>query len=111
MGLILLRVGYGRGGVVVVRRRPPVSGDALKELEDLTEAVEIQEVIRAWRGIVLRRRGVVGAAQGDGGMAAVGEHDNQVRIVSSAEADNLDALAAERMMGMGDGDESRRRLG
>ena len=85
--------------------------DAIEELEDLTEAVEIQEVIRPWREIALGRGEIVGAAQGDGGMPPVRESDDEIRIDSAAEPDDLDPLSAERMMGMGDGDESRRRLG
>jgi len=111
MGLILLRLGRGRWVVVVTRRRLTVSSDAIDELEDLTEAVEIQEVIRAWREIVIRRRSVVGAAQGDCGMPPVRETDDEVRIISAAKPDDLNPLATERMMGMGDRDESRRWLG
>ena len=44
-------------------------------------------------------------------MPPVGESDNELGIHSAPKADDLDLLAAERMMGMGDGDESRRRLG
>jgi hypothetical protein len=82
----------------------------IEELEDSTEAVEIQEMIgRRW-GIILRRREVIGAAQGDGGMPPVGESDDEIRIVSAAESDDLGPLTAERMMRVGNGDESRRRL-
>jgi hypothetical protein len=112
MGMILLRIGCGRRGVVVVsRRRPTISSHAIEELEDLTGAVEVQEVIRARQGIALRRGGVVGAAQGDGDMPSVREPDDEIRIVSATEADDLHSLATKRMMGMGDGDESRGRLG
>jgi len=45
--------------------------------------------------------GAVGAAHDEIGLGAG----------AAADADNLDALAAERMMRVGDGDESRRRLG
>ena len=41
-------------------------------------------------------------------MAAVGEDDDQVGIVAAAKANDLDPLPPERMMGMGDGDESQR---
>ena len=44
-------------------------------------------------------------------MPAVGESDDEIGIVSATEADDLDPLTAERMMRMGDSDESRRRLG
>ena len=41
-------------------------------------------------------------------MAAVGEHDDKVRIVPSANSNDLDTLAPKGMMWMGDGDKSRR---
>ena len=44
-------------------------------------------------------------------MPPVRESDDELRIRSTPKADDLDLLAAERMMRMGDGDESRRRLG
>jgi hypothetical protein len=84
---------------------------ALEELEDVTKAVEIEEVIRPRRGLTLGVVGIVGAAQGDGGMPPVRESDDEIRIDSPAEPDDLDPLPAERMMRMGDGDESRRRWG
>ena len=93
------------------RRHPAVSSDAIEESEDVTEAVEIQEVIGPWREIALGRGEIIGAAQGDGGMASVRETHDEIRIVSAAKPDDLDPLATKRMMGMGDGDESRRRLG
>jgi hypothetical protein len=110
--VILLRIGRVRGGVPALSRHPlAVSSDAIEELEDVTEAVEIQEVIRPWREIALGRGEIIGAAQGDGGMPSVRETDDEIRIVPAAKTDDLDPLAAKRMMGMGDGDESRRRLG
>jgi hypothetical protein len=92
-------------------RTPTVVSHALDELEDLTKAIEIEEVIRRRRGIALGWGSIVGAGQGDGGMPSVGESDDEIRINPSAESDDLDPLSAERMMRMGDGDESRRRLG
>ena len=112
MGMILPRIGRGRGDVVAVgRRRPTVWSHAIEEQEDLTEAVEIQEVFGPRRGINLGQGEIIGAAQGDGGMPAVGESDDEIGIVAATEADDLDPLIAERMMRMGDSDESRRRLG
>ena len=97
--------------MVVRRRRRPVCPEAIEHLEDLPEAVEIQEVNRPGWGISLRGREIIRAAQGDGGMPSVGESDDEVRIDSPTETNDLDALSAEGVMGMGDGDESRRRLG
>jgi hypothetical protein len=110
--VILARVERGRRGVGIrAGREPAVVSHALEELEDLTKAVEIEEVIRPRRGIALGWGGIVGAAQGDGGMSPVGESDDEIRINPPAGPDDLDPLSAERMMRMGDGDESRRRLG
>jgi hypothetical protein len=44
-------------------------------------------------------------------MVPVRESDDEIRIESSAELNDLDPLSTERVMRMGDGDESRRRLG
>jgi hypothetical protein len=80
-------------------------------LKDQTEAVEIQEVIRRRREVALVRREIVGTAQSDGGVPPVRETDDEIWINPPAEADELDALSAEGMMGMGDDDESRGRSG
>jgi hypothetical protein len=97
--------------VVVSRRRPTHSSDAIEHLEDLTEAVEIKEMIRPRWPLILRRSEIIRVAQGDGGMPPVGESDDELGIHSTPQADDLNLLAAERMMGMGDGDQSRRWLG
>jgi hypothetical protein len=86
-------------------------GQTIEQLDDLTQTIEVEKVLGSHSGRALQRRSVVGAAQGDGGMAAVGEHDNQVRIASSAKTNDLDPLPPKGMMRMGDGDESRRRWG
>jgi len=44
-------------------------------------------------------------------VAPVWEADDEIGISPSAQTNDLDALTAEGMMRMGDGDESRRRLG
>ena len=62
-------------------------------------------------GRALGRREVVGAAQGDGGVSSVRESDDEVGVEPPAQADDLDALTAEGVVRMGDGDESRRWLG
>ena len=111
MGMILARIARGRRCGVVVSRWPTLSSDAIEHLEDLTEAMEIEEVIGPSWQLILRRSEIIGVAQGNGGMPPVGESDDELRSRSPPQADDLDLLAAERMMGMGDGDQSRRRLG
>jgi hypothetical protein len=112
MGMILSRAGRVRGnGVDVAGRGASLARDAIEEQAGLAEPVEIQEVIRPRRGLDVGRGGPVRAAHGDGGMVPVRESDDEIGIEPSAELDDLDLLSTERVMGMGDGDESRRGLG
>jgi hypothetical protein len=84
---------------------------AVEESEDLTEAAEIQEVSRRREGTGLWRSEIIGAAQRNGGMPPVMESDDEIRINSPVEADDLDPLSAQGVMGVDDRDESRRRSG
>ena len=116
MGMILSRAGrVRRVEAGVTGRGASLARDAIEEEADLAEPVEIQEVLRPGRGLALALGlaggGVVGAAHGDGGMVPVRESDDEIRVEPSAELDDLDLLSAERVMRMGDGNESRRRLG
>jgi len=97
--------------VALAGRQPAVARDAIEELKGLTQAVEIEQVIRLERGIGCRRGEIIGAAQRDGGMPPIRESDDEVRVDSAAEPDDLDPLPAQGMVGMGDRGESRRRLG
>ena len=100
-----------RGGIAIGGRRGPALGDVIEELEDLTQAGEVEQVPGSRLGRVARCGRVVGAAQGDGSVAPVREPDDEIGISPSAQANDLDALTTEGVMRMGDGDESRRRLG
>ena len=110
--MILTRVGRGRRVVVALARHwPTVARDAIEELKDLAQAIEIQQVIRWEWGIGCGRGEIIRAAQRDGGMPPIREPDDEVRIASPAEPDDLDPLPAQGMVGMGDRGESRRRSG
>jgi hypothetical protein len=112
MGMILSGVGRARrGGVRVTGGGAILARDAVEEQADLTEPLEIQEVIRPGRGLALGRGGIVSAAHGDGGMVPVRESDDEIGVEPPADLDDLDLLSAERVTRMSDGDESRRRLG
>ena len=112
MGMILSRAGRVRGnGVDVAGRGASLARDAIEEQAGLAEPVKLEEVIRPGRGLVVGRGGIVRAAHGDGGMVPVRESDDEIGIEPSAELDDLDLLSTERVMGMGDGHESRRGLG
>ena len=82
-----------------------------EESEDLTQTLEIKQVLGCRAGRVLGWGSGVGAAQGDGSVSSVGEPDDEIGIMSATQTNDLDALTAEGVVWMGDGDESRRRLG
>ena len=94
-----------------IGRVATLAGDPIEEEAYLAKPVEIQEVLWRWWGFVLGRRAVVCAAHGNGGIMTVREPDDEIRIESPAELDDLDLVSAERVMRMGDGDESRKLLG
>jgi hypothetical protein len=80
-------------------------------LDDPTQAIEAEQMLRRYGGRNLRGSSIVGAAQGDGGVTPVRGYDNEVRIVPSANSDDLDALTTKGMMRMGNGHKSRSWLG
>jgi hypothetical protein len=83
----------------------------IEELDDGPKPLESQEVLgRRW-GWDGGGQAVVGAAQGNGGVAPVREPDDEVGVGPPAQANDLDALTAEGVMRVGNRDESRRRLG
>jgi hypothetical protein len=67
------------------------------------------------RGVVWRRSRrrarVVSRTHGECGVGPIREPHDEVRLRPLPDPDECDALAAERVMGMGDGHRFRRRLG
>jgi hypothetical protein len=100
-----------RGGRAIGRWRSTALGDLVEEPEDLTQTSEVEQVLGCRSGGVLEWGSEVGAAQGEGGVAAVGEPDNEIGIRSATLTNDLDTLPTEGVVGVGDSDESRRRLG
>lgn len=85
---------------------------AIDESGHLSQSVDVKEV----RGVAERKsgRGIrreVGGVQSDSGMSAVWQADDDVGVLALTDADDRQLLSVERMMGMGDGHESRRGLG
>ena len=97
-------IAAGWGGVLCLSQ-------TIEQLVDPTQTVEVKQMLRCHRGGDLTIRIVIGAAQGDGGVTPVRKLNDQVRIVPSANLDDLDPLAQKRMMWMGNGHKSRRRSG
>ena len=93
----------------------PLGRCVVPELRDelccLAEPLEGEQMQRARGDFQGRQRGIVRAAHGDRSMRAIREPDDEIRISTAPDADDLDLLAAERVMGMGDGHASQRRLG
>jgi hypothetical protein len=85
--------------------------NALDELNSLAQALEVQKVLRGGGRIASEWQGVICPAHGDRGMATIRQTNNEIRIRSPSYTDHLDLLAAEWVVRMADGDESRRRLG
>jgi hypothetical protein len=86
-------------------------GDLVEESDGRPEPLKAQEVFSRRPGRAVGGEAVVGTAQGDGGVSPVGEPDDEVGVGSPAQTNNLDAPTAEGVVRMGDGDESRSRLG
>ena len=111
VGGILPPTGERRTGLSAGRvRETSLLAEALDELGHLTQAVEVQQVggvvgERGSRGIP---RGSVGRADRDGGMAAIRQPHDDVRLFAAPDADHRQWLPPERMLGMRDGHESRR---
>jgi hypothetical protein len=84
--------------------------EAVDELGHLPQALEIEQMRSRRKG----SRGVgsvVRGAEGDGGMAAIRQADDDVRALAVTDADDGQLLSAEGMMGMRDRHESRGELG
>ena len=86
--------------------------ERVDELSHLTQALEIKQRRRECGRKGRRGAGnrVVRRAEGDGGMAAVGQLDDDVGALAAADADDRQLLPPEGMMGMRDRHESRRAL-
>ena len=78
-----------------------------EQLDDLPEPLDIEERDGSSKRAMVSG-GVVGPAHRDGGVGAISQAENTVRIGPPADTDDVDALAGERMMRMGDRDRFRR---
>ena len=100
----------GRSGGRV--RQTSLPAEFVEELSQLAQALEVEEVRSGDRR---RRRqrvaGVVRRVQRHGGMAAIGQTDDDIRAATVTDTDHGQLLSAEWMMGMRDGHESRRGVG
>lgn len=113
LGILSPSRASGAGGISAGRvGKTSLSAEIVDEQGHLTKALKIEQMRSAngRRG----RRGddrIVRRVEGDGGMAAIGQTDDDVRALAAADADNGQLLSAERVMGMGNGHQSQRELG
>jgi hypothetical protein len=98
-------------GIAVGRRCRRSPSDEIEKLNDRAKTSEVEQVLGRGPGWILGGREVVGAAHRDGRVSSIRETDDEVGVDSPAQAEDLDALTAEGVVRMGDGDRSRGRLG
>jgi hypothetical protein len=86
--------------------------EVIDALRQLTQPLEIEAVrCGAGRKGYGGLRGVVGGAECDGRMAAIGQPHDDIRPRTVADTDDRQVLSAERVMRMRDGHASRRGWG
>jgi hypothetical protein len=113
----------GRGILPIARRRVGgtsgrrgggvfSSAKGVEKLDHPPQSVEVEYVCGTGRRGQRRwiSRGL-GCVDGNGRVTAVGQPNDDIGMLTVAEADDRQLLSAEGMMGMGNGHESRRRLG
>lgn len=96
-------VGGPRGGDT------PVLSELCDQVGHLAQPVQRQQMCGGLYGRWSPR--VIGRTQREGGVGPVRELDNEVGISPLPDADDRDALAAQGVMWMGNGDRFRKQLG
>jgi hypothetical protein len=100
----------GHGGVRRGGDTPPLAA-ALHEAHHLAQPIECEQRRWVWWRCIRQGARIVGRTHSECGVGPIREPHDEVRISPLSDPDQGDALAAERVMGMGDGHRFRRRLG
>ncbi len=83
--------------------------------EELSYSAQAVEVEKRGSGVGREERRrtsrIVGSVESNGSVAAVGQADDNSGLSTASDSHDGQSLPAERVMGMGDGDPSRRNLG
>jgi hypothetical protein len=85
--------------------------NVLDELSGLAQALEVQQVNWSRWGKAPAWKGIICPAHRNGGVETIWQTNNEIRVRTPPHADHFNLLAAEWMVRMKDGDESRRGLG
>jgi len=101
----------GEGDVVRRGRPVPLLADSFQELYDVAEASEIQKMCGIRPERRCRRTGVVGQVHRDGGVGAIGQPHDQVRIRPLANPNDRHLLPVEGVIRMCDSHRFRSWLG
>jgi hypothetical protein len=83
--------------------------NALGQLAQASEIEQLRGMGRGKRGWGIH--GQIGGVESDGGVVAIGEANDDVRVLTVADANDGQMLPAERVMGMRDRHESQGGLG
>ena len=87
------------------------AGLGIEPLDQLAQSGQRQQRDRFGVSRRLGRAGIIGPAHRHRTVHAVGQTHDEVGIGAVADAQDLDPLPIQRVVGMGDGDRSRSRLG
>ena len=87
-------------------RPAPLLAELLQQAHGLPESGEVQQGERGIGRDLCRSPAGIGPAQSHGGVRAVGQADDEVRINATAHAHDFTPLPVQRAMGMDDRDES-----
>lgn len=78
-----------------------IGADLRHERRDPTKPLDRQERHGIGEPTRLRRKAGIGPAQRDGGVTAIGQTNDQIRVCTPTNANDIDLLTTEGMMGMG----------
>ena len=82
------------------RRKASSCPQALQQVEHLAQTAEIEEVSSSGGRLRDRWRSIVSEMHGDGGMGAIGQTDDDVRLHPLPDTNHDDLLAVQRVIRM-----------
>ena len=90
----------GSRALGIWQRKASSCPQALQQVEHVAQTTEIEEVSGSGRRLSDRWRSIVSEMHGDGGMGAIGQTDDDVRIHPLPDTYHDDLLAVQRVIRM-----------